>query len=59
MKYNIGDVVKMNDNWNNRYGIIINIDQMNKQFQPVYRILVQTIPNPLWVDKGAILGKVE
>jgi hypothetical protein len=59
MKYNIGDVVQMNSTWNHRYGIIINIDDARDDFPPVYRILVQTIPNAVWLDKWAILGKVE
>jgi hypothetical protein len=59
MKYNIGDVVQMNSTWDKRYGIIINIDDARHDFPPVYRILVQAIPNPLWLDKSAILGKVE
>jgi len=59
MKYNIGDVVQMNSTWNKRYGIIIHIDDPGDDFPPVYRIVVQGNTNPLWLDKWAILGKVE
>jgi hypothetical protein len=59
MKYNIGDVVKMNSTWNKRYGIIIHIDDPGDEYPPVYRIVVQGHTNPLWLDTWAILGKVE
>lgn len=59
MKYKIGDVVQMNSTWDNRYGIIINTDDDREDYPPVYRIIIQAIPNALWLDNGAILGKVE
>jgi len=58
MKYNIGDVVEMNSMWDNRYGIIIHIDD-REEYPPVYRIIIQGHTNPAWLDRGAILRKVE
>jgi hypothetical protein len=57
-EYNIGDVVQMNSMWDNRYGIIINIDDPGDDFPPVYRIIIQGRTNPAWLDREAILGKV-
>lgn len=59
MKYNIGDVVEMNSMWDNRYGIIINIDDLGDGFPPLYRIVIQGHTNPAWLDRRAILRKVE
>ena len=55
-EYNIGDVVQLNSMWDNRYGIIINIDDPGDE--PVYRIVIQGHTNPAWLDREAILGKV-
>ena len=62
-KYNIGDVVEMNSMWDNRYGIIIDIDvsidDPGDDFPPVYRIVIQGRTNPAWLDREAIVRKVD
>ena len=61
MKYNIGDVVQMNSMWDNRYGVIINVDYDadNDMKYPVYRILIQTNPVPKWLSEVTIVRKIE
>ena len=59
MKYNIGDVVQLNKEWGNRYGIIVDVSNPDEGFPHVYRIHVQGNINPGWMNKSVIIGKVE
>lgn len=61
MKYNIGDVVQLNKEWDNRYGIIVDVSNspMYKESTYVYRIHVQGNTNPGWMSQSVIIGKVE
>ena len=59
MKYNIGDVVQLNKEWGNRYGIIVDVSNTGKEFPHVYRIHVQGNINPGWMSQSVIIGKVE
>ena len=61
MKYNTGDVVQLDHMWDNLYGVIIDVDydSDNDMKYPVYRILIQTNPNPGWLSEAAIVRKVE
>ncbi len=61
MKYNIGDVVQMNSIWDNKYGVIVELDYDadNDMKYPVYRIVVQGNPAPLWLSEATIIRKIE
>jgi hypothetical protein len=61
MKYKIGDVVQLTHVWDNLYGVIIDVDYDadNDMKYPVYRILIQTNPNPGWLSESVIVRKVE
>jgi hypothetical protein len=58
MKYKIGDVVQMNSMWDNRYGIIIDIDKKD-DYPAVYRIHVQGNNRPGWMSELVIVRKVD
>lgn len=59
MKYKVGDVVQMNSMWDNRYGIIIEVDKKEDEYPAVYRILVQGKDMPGWMSEFVIVRKVE
>ena len=58
-EYNIGDVVQLNSMWDNRYGIIVEVDKKENVDLAAYRILVQSNPIPGWMSEFVILRKVE
>lgn len=57
-EYNIGDVVQMNSMWDNRYGIIVEVDKKENVDLAAYRILVQSKPIPCWLSEFVIVRKV-
>ena len=59
MKYKIGDVVQLNSMWDNRYGIIVELDKKENEYPAVYRILVQSNPIPGWMSEFVIVRKVD
>jgi hypothetical protein len=59
MKYNIGDVVQMNSMWDNRYGIIVEVDKKEDEYPAVYRILVQGKAMPGWMSEFVIVRKID
>lgn len=61
MKYNIGDIVQMNSIWDNKYGVIVELDYDadNDMKYPVYRIVVQGNSAPLWLSEATIVRKIE
>jgi len=59
IKYNIGDVVQMNSMWDNRYGVIFEVDDKEEYYPPLYRILIQGNTNPAWLDDKSILRKID
>lgn len=60
MRYNIGDIVQMNSTWDNRYGIIIAVDddRENDMKYPVYRIIIQGHPSAGWLSEAAIYKSI-
>jgi hypothetical protein len=59
MKYKIGDVVQLISMWDNRYGIIVEVDKKENVDLAAYRILVQSKPIPCWLSEFVIVRKVE
>jgi len=59
MKYKIGDVVQMSPMWDNRYGIIIDINDTGTGYPPSYRIIVQGNTNPAWMAEFVIVRKID
>jgi hypothetical protein len=59
MKYNVGDVVQLISMWDNRYGIIVEVDKKENVDLAVYRILVQGKLGPGWMSEFVIVRKVE
>jgi hypothetical protein len=59
MKYNIGDVVQLNSMWDNRYGIIIHINDTETGYPSSYRIIIQGNSNPAWMAEFVIVRKID
>lgn len=61
MKYIVGDVVQLNNIWDNFYGIIVGVDYDadNDMKYPVYRIIVQGDPDPKWLSEAIIVRKID
>jgi hypothetical protein len=59
MKYNIGDVVELNSMWDNKYGIIIEVDKKEDGYRSLYRIIIQGKAMPGWMSEFVIKRKVE
>lgn len=56
MKYNIGDLVRLDNNWEEQVGLIIDIIE-HEQF-PVYYIIIPSEESPGWISEHAIVSKV-
>lgn len=63
MKYKIGDLVEMDNIWDNSYALILDIDgdpDINaKAYEVVYQVLIQATATVGWISQGAILRKVD
>ena len=59
MKYDIGDVVQLNSMWDNRYGIIVEVDKKEDEYPSLYRIIIQGNIKPGWMSEFVIVRKVE
>jgi hypothetical protein len=61
MKYNIGDIVLLNNNWDNRYALILDIhyskDDESKLW-PSYRLMIQTTEYIGWISGCSLVRKV-
>jgi hypothetical protein len=49
MKYNVGDIVQMNNIWGYKCGIIIAIDDISCPSLPAYKVLIQGNNSPTWL----------
>jgi hypothetical protein len=59
MKYNIGDVVELNSMWDNRYGIIVELDKKENEYPSLYRIIIQGYAIASWMSEFVIVRKVD
>ena len=57
MKYQVGDLVELNSEWNNQLGLIIDIDDADKD-NVVYLVDINGEPSPGWLSFYPIRRKI-